>query len=419
MDLYNSPRNLFVAGFIGSPAMNFMPARVDGGTLKLPMADVPLPHGLPDGVADSEHPLIAGIRPEDFEDAALVGEGADQGSTFTAKIDILEAMGSELYAHFTATSPDSIESDELRELAEDSGAGEVPGAGQQGKVVTRLDPTSSVRSGQESKLWVNGSKVKLFDPQDGRSLTSPPGSPHPGAQRSALVALEREVREPDLVAGPHAREDLGHVCVDHVVTERAGDRDAMVPVAHEVQLPDAVDVDRRHRLAAPLGGRDALPARPQAARGRAEAAVELAPAIDRADDRVERDRLAAEAALAGPAEGLENLLEWQDQVEVAGLAPKAVGEPCERAPATGAVEVELRTVWGKPVSQATLRRYLAREIRGFRFGRRPNRSLVARWASPHSARPPAPSARTATCRSGVTSRHRGRRRPCAARTVTC
>jgi multiple sugar transport system ATP-binding protein len=168
MELYNEPKNLFVAGFIGSPAMNFMPAKIEGDTLKLPMADVRLPQELR-GKASGE--VIAGVRPEDFEDASLVGDARHQGATFKATIDVLESMGSELYAHFSTTSDQAIESEELRELAEDSGAGEVPGAGEKGQIVARLEAASKVSQGAEAELWVNASKVKLFDPKDGRNLS--------------------------------------------------------------------------------------------------------------------------------------------------------------------------------------------------------------------------------------------------------
>ena len=105
MELYNEPVNLFVAGFIGSPAMNFMPATVEGDTVKLPIGDVRLPDDLREAVRghSGQDQLIAGIRPEHFEDAALVGEARDKGATFKAKIEVLESMGSELYAHFTVS----------------------------------------------------------------------------------------------------------------------------------------------------------------------------------------------------------------------------------------------------------------------------------------------------------------------------
>ncbi len=173
MELYNNPLNLFVAGFIGSPAMNFMPATIEGGKVKLPIADVDLPSEVQSRLGDVQgRNLIAGIRPENFEDAALVGEVRDRGTVFKAQVEVLESLGSELYAHFTVASDQQIESQELRELAEDVGGGEVPMAGEEGRIVARLEPASQVRVGQEAELWVDASKVHLFDPEDGRNLTT-------------------------------------------------------------------------------------------------------------------------------------------------------------------------------------------------------------------------------------------------------
>src|SRR5215210_4789086 len=171
MELYNKPVNLFVAGFIGSPAMNFMPATVDGDTVKLPFGDVRLPPELQDRIRGHEgKQLIAGIRPEHFEDAKLTGEARDKGSTFQANIEVLESLGSELYAHFSVTSDETIESAELRELAQDAGGGEIPMEGGEGRIVARLDPASEVKQGQEVELWVDASRLQLFDPDDGRNL---------------------------------------------------------------------------------------------------------------------------------------------------------------------------------------------------------------------------------------------------------
>ena len=81
MELYNHPRNIFVAGFIGSPAMNFMPATVEGDHVKLPVGDVKIPQELRERVGRAEgKPLLAGVRPESFEDASLVGEAATGGA---------------------------------------------------------------------------------------------------------------------------------------------------------------------------------------------------------------------------------------------------------------------------------------------------------------------------------------------------
>jgi multiple sugar transport system ATP-binding protein len=163
--------NLFVAGFIGSPAMNFMPASVDGDTVKLPFGEVRLPSELHDRVRDAHgRQLIAGMRPEHFEDARLVGEARDRGTTFKAHIEVLESLGSELYAHFTVSSDETIDSQELRELAQDAGGGEIPMEGEEGRIVARLDPASGISQGQEAELWVDATRLQLFDPDDGRNL---------------------------------------------------------------------------------------------------------------------------------------------------------------------------------------------------------------------------------------------------------
>jgi multiple sugar transport system ATP-binding protein len=171
MELYNEPVNLFVAGFIGSPAMNFMPATVEGDTVKLPFGDVRLPPELHDRVREAHgRQLIGGIRPENFEDVTLVGDARDRGASFKAQIEVLESLGSELYAHFTVSSDAMIESQELRELAQDAGGGEIPMEGEEGSIVARLDPSSEVSQGHEAELWVDATRLHLFDPEDGRNL---------------------------------------------------------------------------------------------------------------------------------------------------------------------------------------------------------------------------------------------------------
>jgi multiple sugar transport system ATP-binding protein len=169
-DLYEQPTNLFVAGFIGSPAMNFVPAHVEGDVVKLSHADLRLDAKKLD-VCRSAQGLIAGIRPEHFEDAALLPEDQKrQGVSFRTKVEIIESMGSELYVYFPAS--EGIESEELAELAADAGSAEVPTAGEGGLGVARLDPASRAREGEEIELWFDPDKVHFFDANGGRSLTS-------------------------------------------------------------------------------------------------------------------------------------------------------------------------------------------------------------------------------------------------------
>jgi multiple sugar transport system ATP-binding protein len=166
-ELYDNPVNLFVAGFIGSPSMNFLPAHLDGDTVKLPMVEAKIPDSVRSRL-NSER-LIAGIRPEDFEDASLVGDKRDEGAVFRTKIDVVESMGSELYAHFSLGAQ-GIESQELRELAEESGSAEL--SSEDETIVARLDASSGVRQGKEAELWLDSSKLHFFDLDSGRSLTS-------------------------------------------------------------------------------------------------------------------------------------------------------------------------------------------------------------------------------------------------------
>jgi multiple sugar transport system ATP-binding protein len=170
-ELYEEPVNLFVAGFIGSPAMNFTPAQINGNTIVLPILEAPLPDDLRSKL-DGTRELIAGIRPEDFEDASLVSDEArERGATFKTTIDVLEWMGAELYAHFSIEQQ-GIESQELAELAAAAGTADVPSAGgDEEQIVARLDSASPAREGQEIELFVDLSKLHLFDLETGRNIT--------------------------------------------------------------------------------------------------------------------------------------------------------------------------------------------------------------------------------------------------------
>ena len=156
-ELYAEPRNLFVAGFIGSPAMNFVPAEIRDGHLLLPMARIPVrkPEGL----------VIAGIRPELFEDAGLVDPKTPGGAVFEAKVDVLEWLGSDLYVHFQV----ECAAERLRTLPEEleratSGANRI-------SLVARVDPSSKAAENKRLKLWLDGRQIRLFDAESGKSLS--------------------------------------------------------------------------------------------------------------------------------------------------------------------------------------------------------------------------------------------------------
>jgi multiple sugar transport system ATP-binding protein len=170
--LYRDPVNLFVAGFIGSPAMNFMPARIENNMLRSKLGDAPLSDELRRGLegADAPNDVILGVRPENFEDAALVPPGdQEHGITFTAPIDVLESMGSDVYAYF-ALEGGPAESAELEELARDSGRAEIGGEADQ--IVARLDAATQIKEGETATLWVDTRPMHVFDPHTGANLTT-------------------------------------------------------------------------------------------------------------------------------------------------------------------------------------------------------------------------------------------------------
>jgi len=168
-ELYEEPVNLFVAGFIGSPAMNFMPAELSGGKVKLPIGEAEMPEGADSG---REGKAIAGLRPESFEDASMVGEVRDErGLVFEAEIDLVESLGSDLYAYFHVESS-GVESDQLADLVEErleqTGVPDVREGQEQ--IVARLDPASKIKRRDRVELWADTSKLHLFDAESGERL---------------------------------------------------------------------------------------------------------------------------------------------------------------------------------------------------------------------------------------------------------
>jgi multiple sugar transport system ATP-binding protein len=168
-ELYDHPNNLFVAGFIGSPSMNFLPASVAEGRLKTSLGDFPLGERMRSQVADVSGDLIVGIRPEHFEDASLIEDSIRQrGAEFEATADLVESMGSDKYVYFTIEG-EKASAAELEELAADAGGGDLPASGS--NLVCRFSAESRVKEGDTARIWVNLDKIHLFDPSDGRNVT--------------------------------------------------------------------------------------------------------------------------------------------------------------------------------------------------------------------------------------------------------
>ena len=119
--------------------------------------------------------VILGIRPENFEDAALLSpEARANGITFRAAIDVVESMGSDVFAYFTLGGESVLSSAELDELARDSGRADTGVSGDQ--MVARLDPATRVKMGAEAELWADVRSIHVFDPSNGANLTLPQSS---------------------------------------------------------------------------------------------------------------------------------------------------------------------------------------------------------------------------------------------------
>jgi multiple sugar transport system ATP-binding protein len=157
--LYTEPRDLFVAGFIGSPAMNLVEATVEGGNVRFGQFSLPLPpdRGLPEG------PIVLGIRPESFEDAAL----APSQPTIDVLVDVLEDLGSDAHVFFTAETR-SVTPEAL-ELSEDArGLIAVGGS----LLTARVHAGSSIRAGARAAIAVDVRGLHFFDPATGLRLQS-------------------------------------------------------------------------------------------------------------------------------------------------------------------------------------------------------------------------------------------------------
>jgi multiple sugar transport system ATP-binding protein len=174
-NLYENPQNLFVAGFIGSPSMNFLPGRLEGDVVKMPFGDIPLPDKLRSNLqregGQGAHDVIVGIRPEHFEDAAVEGDTPSDRVKFRTKVDVVESMGSEIYVYFDVEHQ-GVESAELNELAADAGMEDLPSHGEGQQVVARLSAESKASPGGEVELTIETSQMKLFAVDTGRSMTA-------------------------------------------------------------------------------------------------------------------------------------------------------------------------------------------------------------------------------------------------------
>ena len=187
-ELYDEPVNLFVAGFIGSPPMNFLPVENVDGQLRSPFGDFSLPAGQQEKLRDAPQYLVAGIRPEDFHDAATIDEDRrGSGALLSAEVDVTEWLGNEVYAYLPFEAAPAVRQ-ALEELDRD-----LDGEGTRTQVVAVLDPATNVQEGDTVDLWFDPAKVMVFDPETGENLTRDPEN----AQRLAAESEAARTRALD------------------------------------------------------------------------------------------------------------------------------------------------------------------------------------------------------------------------------
>ncbi len=172
-ELYDRPVNIFVAGFIGSPAMNMLEARVEKGNVLLGDARLELGEQ-PWLVAYEGRSVVLGVRPEDLEDAETAS--SDGGAPrLRGRVELREALGSEVLVHFTVAARQAV-TDDLRELAAEAGddrlAGQLAGGEQppSARLVARFSPRTGVVEGDDVEVSIDPRALHFFDPQTGWAI---------------------------------------------------------------------------------------------------------------------------------------------------------------------------------------------------------------------------------------------------------
>ena len=181
-ELFARPVNLFVAGFIGSPSMNFVESTLeksgDGFQINVGGQQLDIPHSVLDDRKKLEsfagENIVVGIRPQDFEDASLAS--GETPARLRAHVDLVEALGTETLIHFVVDAP-AVLTEDMKELAADIGADQVEKLEEQAKegrneFVAQVDPKTRIRRGDDVELAVDTSQLHFFDPDNGEGIYS-------------------------------------------------------------------------------------------------------------------------------------------------------------------------------------------------------------------------------------------------------
>ena len=168
-EIYSNPKNIFVAGFIGSPSMNFVYAKIktENDVIELTFGDNQIRYKdqKKEKLKSFENKeIILGIRPEAFEDGYFANE-ADYSESIKVKVSLLEQLGSDSYVHFYKDIK-PVQTEAIEEILADEGE-DITVLGDSTKFIARINPNSTVAEGEEIELKINPSKLHFFDPVSG------------------------------------------------------------------------------------------------------------------------------------------------------------------------------------------------------------------------------------------------------------
>ena len=170
-EIYLYPKNIFVAGFIGSPSMNFVYATVSpsGKSFKIKIGDIELnTPTAPEALADfKDKEIVLGIRPEAFEDSVYAGKEFTED--FPVEITLLEQLGSDSYIHFYKDIR-PVQTEAIEEILADEGE-DISVLGTETKFIARINPNATVEEGQKINLKIDPTKLHYFDPETGLAIT--------------------------------------------------------------------------------------------------------------------------------------------------------------------------------------------------------------------------------------------------------
>ena len=172
-EIYLNPRNIFVAGFIGSPSMNFVYANigVKNSSIQLGFGNDQIDYNgekLDELKAFENKEIVMGIRPEAFEDGNYANE-SEFSESIKVSVSLLEQLGSDSYIHFYKDI-NPVQTEAIEEILADEGE-DISVLGTETKFIARINPNATIKEGQSVNLAIDPTKLHYFNPETGLSIT--------------------------------------------------------------------------------------------------------------------------------------------------------------------------------------------------------------------------------------------------------